>query len=171
MKIEKMVLPSRIEGQCDSCGKKLRVKAPWGYGSPIVVCGGCGKEFFLDGVREPAVEGLLPVTSDAGYHLKFILVMLAMSLLAAIPSLVDRGIYIMSSLLSIVCLLMAVYEVGMFLWVALGGARKANERYMRESEERLKNPEYVQKLLDYGYIAPSKYRMMLPEEKDRDAEE
>lgn len=44
------------------------------------------------------------------------------------------------------------------IYIKHGGYDEKNEMYMRESEERLKDPTYVQKLIYYGYDVPEKYR-------------
>ena len=166
----KIVASGKIESLCKHCGAKNKVKSIWGYGCPILVCAKCGKEYFCDQIREPAVEGLLPATTDPKYHLKMAGVMLGLAVLCEVPSMLVNGYYIFTSVLAFLLLLFSIYCVGMFFWVLLGFAKKGNEQCMRESEERLQNPEYVKKLLDYGYVVPSQYRMLL-EETDQRAEE
>jgi multisubunit Na+/H+ antiporter MnhB subunit len=45
-----------------------------------------------------------------------------------------------------------------FLRIILGYEDKQNQKYYEESLQRLKNKNYVEKLISYGYHVPEKFR-------------
>lgn len=47
-----------------------------------------------------------------------------------------------------------------FMWlrIKLGFEEKYNMKYLEESRNRLQDPNYIQKLMDYGYHVPDEYK-------------
>ncbi len=149
---------SFIESACTSCGAKQRIDCnTWGYGSPIVTCRSCGAEYLERQLREPAAEGLVPVTSNTSAQIKGVLVCLAFTLAGALC-------YALFTVNRLLMLAMAVFGFfGMIYFITLliknksGAAERENRKYMEESERRLSDRSYAEKLRAYGYDVPERF--------------
>lgn len=151
-----------MEEKCGHCGESVKEKSnTWGYGSPIRVCPFCKQEFLDRRWREVAVQGLDPKSTSPVYYIKaffFCLVALAVSGGWTWYTLHFHGSYYYSMVaVIIVSIIGAIGCLVLAVGIALGFTKKDNEKYVRESEQRMQNPEYVKKLQECGYRIPEKY--------------
>ena len=151
-----------MEGKCSRCGEAVKEKSNmWAYGSPIRICPFCKQEYLDRRWREVAVQGFDPKSTSPLYYIKAFFICLAALAVSGgwtwytvhyhheyYTSMV--AVIIVSSIGAVGCLVLA-------LAVALGFMKKDNEKYMRESEMRMRDPEYVKKLRECGYQIPEKY--------------
>lgn len=148
--------------ECPHCGHKKKENCnAWAYGSPVKVCDKCNKEFIDKRFTELAVEGIDRKNVDPSIYLKGIGLFAAMTLLCVFLFIIMvkfngwyptkiigcMGIGILGIILCTV----------LFIRAKLGIEEVDSEIYLKESEERLKNKEYAEKLKSYGYNVPDKY--------------
>ncbi|MBR6477019.1 MAG: hypothetical protein IKS85_01095 [Lachnospiraceae bacterium] len=157
-----------MEGKCGHCGETVKEKSNmWAYGSPIRYCPRCKQEFLDRRWREVAIQGLDPKSTSPAYYIKALFICLAALAVSGgwtYYTIHFHGEYytamvaiiIVSIIGSIGCLVLS-------LAIALGFMKKDNEKYLRESEMRMQDPEYVRKLQAYGYQIPAKYMPADPE--------
>lgn len=153
---------SYMEITCPSCGAKSKESCnTWAYGSPIKICTSCNTEFIDRRFTEPAVEGLNRKSTDSSMYLKGLLFMLIFTAVSAVL------LFVMSKTNGYFPTKMIACTVGgilgsvlcgvMFFRIKLGFADKENNAYLEESEKRLQNRDYAEKLCGYGYNVPDKY--------------
>ena len=157
-----------VESYCPNCNylNEFPCNNVWRYGSPIVKCQKCQSEYLDDQFREVAIEGIAPKSSKASLYFFLGLVFLALSLIeAAIAVMIyfhtltpginhyEKAIIgsIIGGIASLPCFFMS-------LRIKFGFQNNSNEKYIQESEERLKDPIYVQKLESYGYKIHDKFK-------------
>lgn len=148
-----------VEGTCPHCGAKTKEDCnTWVYGSPIRRCRKCGQEYLDKRWREVAIDGFDPRSQDASFYMKGALLLAAFTALCAgwmVLQINMKGYYttrnlacvILGSLGTVLCIFLAIR-------IKFGFEDKNNAKFMEESKQRLKNPEYVQKLREYGYQIP-----------------
>lgn len=151
-----------VEWDCPQCGKKNREACgTWIYGSPIRNCKYCSTEYLDKRWREVAIDGYDPRTSNSSFYLKGTLGFGALALIALLVmmfTITTRGYYHTTNVLILFGgVLGAVLCLIMFLRIKFGFEAKSQQKYLDESISRLKDPEYVKKLMDYGYTIPSEY--------------
>ena len=153
---------SYMEVTCPSCGAKKKENCnSWGYGSPIKICPDCNTEFIDRRFTEPAVEGLDRRSTDPSLYFKGMLLMLVFTVICS------AILYYMHTFSGrfptklIFCIgggILGTILCGiMFFRIKFGFADKENNAYLEESESRLQNREYAEKLRSYGYNVPEKY--------------
>lgn len=151
-----------IEWDCPACGKKNRETcSTWVYGSPIRKCKFCNAEHLDKRWREVAIDGYDPRSMDSALYLKCTIGFAVFAIVMALwmtYSIKTRGSYNMRNA---ACVLIGIFASVMclilFLRIKLGFEAKSQEKYMNESVARLRDPDYVQKLIDYGYHVPDEY--------------
>ncbi|MCM1106033.1 MAG: hypothetical protein NC355_03725 [Blautia sp.] len=152
-----------VESNCPKCGKKIRENCnAWVYGSPIRNCPGCKCEFLDKRWREVAIDGFDPRANNKKLYIFGFFGFLLFSIVCA-------GIlYYMSSLYGhyptrlLGCVIVgAVGTIGcavVLLRQLTGYEDRINQKYMEESQKRLQNKDYVERLVSYGYSVPDAYR-------------
>ena len=154
-----------VESYCPNCNhlNEFPCNNVWRYGSPIVKCHKCQSEYLDDQFREVPIEGIAPKSSKASLYFCLGLVFLAGSLIGTAMiyfHTITPGTYyydktiigtIIEGIASLPCFFMS-------LRIKLGFQNRSNKNYIQESEERLTNPSYVQKLESYGYKIPEKFK-------------
>ena len=146
---------SYAEWVCPECKNKNRESCnTWMYGSPIRECKACRSEYLDKRWREVAIDGFDPRSNNAKVYVNGTLFLLAMAAICGILIYFQyaKGYYstkiivvgALSALASIACGINA-------LRIKLGFAAKDNDKYMAESQARLRDPQYVKKLEGYGY--------------------
>lgn len=151
-----------LEGTCPKCGEKTREQSnAFAYGSPIRFCSRCKQEYLDRRFREVAISGFDTKSTSAAYYGKCFLALLALSVLSGgwlYFTIHYKGYYhTLAVALVIVGIIGTIGSLVLALWVKLGFAKKSNDRYLEESKRRLRNPAYVAKLQEYGYIIPAEY--------------
>ena len=149
---------SFVSSVCDKCGARQNVSSNmWGYGSPIVICKSCGAEYLERQLREPAIDGTVSVTTNTSSQLKGLLICLAMTAVGGLC-------YKFFTYGRLKMLAIAMFGVlGMIYFGALliknksGAADKENQRYLEESEHRLSDRNYAEKLRALGYKVPDRF--------------
>ena len=152
-----------VEWKCPKCGKNNREGCnAWVYGSPIRNCKGCNSEYFDNRWREIAAEGVEPATKNPKLYLGASLVFLVFTIACIIWLLADIKASGRYPIKLVGCVFVgALGTIGcfvVFLRIVLGYEEKQNKKYYDESLQRLKNKEYVQKLISYGYNVPEQFR-------------
>ena len=154
-----------VESNCPNCNylNEFPCNNVWRYGSPIVKCQKCQAEYLDDQFREVAIEGLAPRSNKASLYFSLGLVFLAGSLVGAamiyFHTLTPGTYYYEKTIIgSIIECIISLPCFFMFFRIKFGFQNKSNKKYMQESEERLKDPIYVQKLESYGYKIPDKFK-------------
>lgn len=152
-----------VENHCPKCGKKFMESCnAWVYGSPIRTCPKCNSEFLDKRWREVAIDGFEPRANNKILNIVGFFGFLAFTIICA-------GIlYTMSSVngrypIKLVgCVVLgAIATIGcgvLFLRQITGYEDKKNQKYMEESQKRMQDKNYVEKLVAYGYSVPDKYR-------------
>ncbi|MCR5142196.1 MAG: hypothetical protein K6C68_06680 [Ruminococcus sp.] len=151
------------EMKCSHCGKMNRESCnAWMYGSPIRFCKKCGEKYIDRRYREPAIQGFDNRTMSAELYLKIAPIFAGIFVLALIwnrYTVTHLGYFTTYQILfMLVGGLGAVGGIVQYFRIKLGIEEKSNQRYLAESEERLKNPEYVADLIANGFNVPEKYR-------------
>jgi hypothetical protein len=148
------------EIKCGNCGKHLLTYESYEkkYKSPLNVCKKCGCEYIDPRCQELAVTGM----PEKEFKLSTTFIMLIIGIL-----IVWRGIYLFGMrmlnmpdyaqwvLPTVILLLGLVFIVGAiveFILIVSGSKRKKYERLMEESQTRMLDEEYVEKLKKYGYL-------------------
>lgn len=151
------------EMNCPHCGKMNRESCnAWMYGSPIKVCKSCGQKYLDSRYREPAVSGLDQRSVDPKFYLKGMGIFVAATVFVAVW--LWYSVYILGHYntrqvgILALCGFAAAACLVLYIRIKLGLEDKSNARLLAESEERLKDPGYVQELISYGYNVPEKYR-------------
>lgn len=152
-----------IQNNCPYCGKTIRVKrykAEHAYGSPVRTCEHCAKTYIDRYYRELALEGEKSIDrrkiapKNVGMMLFGILIVLFGAFL--FPEEKDIMIRVLLIILGGLLTLSAA-------WVLITEYRtydarmKFFEEERAESEKRLKDNEYAQKLKNAGYRVPERY--------------
>ncbi|MDD6492259.1 MAG: hypothetical protein PUG54_08580 [Firmicutes bacterium] len=145
-----------IEGTCPKCGAKTREQCnTWVYGSPIRTCGSCKTEYLDKRWREVAIDGFDPRSNNSSFYLKGFFGFLLFTLLCgawlfweirhgrAYPSKL-LGCVLVGTLATLLCGFL-------YLRIKLGFEARNNAKFLEESKQRLQNPNYVRKLIAYGY--------------------
>ncbi|MBR1724584.1 MAG: hypothetical protein IJ723_06160 [Ruminococcus sp.] len=151
------------EMNCPHCGKMNRESCnSYMYGSPIRVCKHCGQKYLDRRYTEPAIQGFDTRTTNSALYKKMAPVFAGLMVLAILwnrYTVTHLGYYTTYQILFI--FLGAVGTIGcivQYIRITTGLAAKSNELYLAESEERLKDPQYVADLIANGYNVPEKYR-------------
>lgn len=150
------------EIKCPHCGKMNRETCnTWMYDTPIRVCKNCNNKYLDKRYREVAIEGPDQRSVDPAFYLKGMGVM-AFIFIGTLGILLYqinvRGYYSNRLLGCVLMGFLGFIACGvLFLRNRLGIETKNNQKYLRESESRLANKEYVQELIEFGYEVPDKY--------------
>lgn len=159
-----------MEWNCPACGQKNRDSCnAWGYGSPVRYCKKCQAEFFDNRWREVAIDGFDPRSMNSGLYLKGTI---GSAVFAAVMagyvaiSIKTRGSY---SIRAAGCIALGVIASVMCLIVYIriksGYEEKDQAHFLEESRDRLRDPAYVQKLMQYGVQIPAEYRTTQEEQQ------
>ena len=150
------------EMKCPHCGKMNREACnAWMYGSPIRVCKKCGGKYMDRRYREPAVQGFDQRTTDANLYKTVSIICGAVFILVLCwyrYTTINRGYYTNYQVAFLIMLPIAL--VGcliQYIRIKSGAMAKANAKYLAQSEERLKDKQYVADLIANGYKVPEKY--------------
>lgn len=151
------------EMNCPHCGKMNRESCnAYMYGSPIRVCKSCGQKYVNSRYTEPALQGFDTRTTNPDLYKKatpFFAAFMVLGILWNRYTVTHLGYYTTYQILFI--FLGAIGTIGcivQYFRITTGLAEKSNQRYLSESEERLKDPQYVADLIANGYNVPEKYR-------------
>lgn len=142
--------------------KKERSCNAWMYESPIRTCPKCKSEFLDKCWREVAIDGFDARSNNPKLYLIGFFGFLAITIICVIcrillintlghyPSQL-LGCIIVGIVGSIGCLLILLIQI-------TGIEDKNNAKFLEESERRLQDKDYVEKLIAYGYDVPDRYR-------------
>lgn len=154
--------------KCPTCG--LRNSEPLNinyYGSPIKKCKYCNYERLNRKWREIAVDGPRWESNSVLGCLVVIVLLVGVAIWGYCfqkglePNQIGlryKGYYIVFA--GILGSLAAIYQL---LRIVTGYEEKITKKLEKESEQRMQNPEYVKKLIRYGYAVPEKYRAGIEE--------
>lgn len=150
------------EAKCPHCGKMNREMCnAYMYGSPIRICRKCGQKYLNRRYREPAVQGFDKRTTDPNLYKKSGIICAALLVLAVVWyrfTTRNLGYYTNYQVGFLVMLPIAtVGSIIQYIRIVSGSMDKANQKFLAESEERMKDKEYVADLLANGYKVPEKY--------------
>lgn len=150
------------EMKCPHCGKMNREHCnAWMYGSPLRTCKKCGKKYIDRRYREPALQGFDRRTTDPKLYKTACIICAALFILAICWyrfTTRNLGYYTNYQIgLLIMCPIAIVGCVVQYLRITGGSMDRANQKYLSESEERLKDKQYVADLIANGYKVPDKY--------------
>lgn len=146
-------------GGCPKCGK-TEMGNMYMYGSPFRKCTKCGKEYVDTRFREVAIDGFDPKSESPMFYLKGAGLMAIFLVIALVfmKAQLDAG-YVATK--GKVLVGVTGFGVATMLILAvrnfLGFDQKLNGKALKESEKRLTNQDYVQKLVELGYKIPEKY--------------
>ncbi len=149
-----------IESKCPHCDKVNRFSYnTYAYGTPIVNCKDCRKEFVEKKFREPAIEGFDPRTTNPKIYFKAIPLFLVISAVcfALQLSRVGELTFNKLSVIAVACAAAAILCLVQFIRIKCGFEDKSNAKHLEESKERLKDKSYAKKLASYGYSVPDEY--------------
>lgn len=152
-----------IQNNCPYCGKTIRVKrskAEHAYGSPVRACEFCKKTYIDRYYRELALEdpGKIDRRKVAPKNIGMLLFGVLAILLGVFLFPEQKDIMIKVLLIALGALL--AFSAA---WVLVTEYRTYDARMKffdeerAESEKRLKDPEYAQKLKNAGYHVPERY--------------
>lgn len=152
-----------VEGNCPKCGAKVRERCnAWVYGSPIKTCPSCKSEFLDKRFREVAIDGFDPRANNPRLYLLGFFGFLVFTIVCAawlIAMINARQSYPVKL---VGCILVGIVgTVGcavVLLRQMTGYEEKQNARFMEESQKRMQDKDYVEKLVAYGYSVPDTYR-------------
>lgn len=150
------------ESKCPHCGKTNRaVCNAWMYGSPIRICKKCGGKYMDRQYREPAVQGFDNRTTNADMYKTIGLICAALFILVLVwYRFTTRNLGYYTNYQVAMMIMDPIAVLGCFIQyfrIKSGRMQKENEKYLAESEERLKDPQYVADLIANGYKVPEKY--------------
>lgn len=152
-----------VEGNCPKCGKKIRESCnAWVYGSPIRICPNCKSEFLDKRWREVAIDGFDPRANNPRFYIfgffgflafTIVCVVWLMAMINAQRSYPIRllGCIVLGIIGTIGCAVVLLRQI-------TGYEEKNNARFMEESQKRMQDKDYVEKLVAYGYSVPDVYR-------------
>ena len=150
-----------LEWKCPICGKKNRDETnTFAYGSPIRNCRYCNCEYVDRRWTEIAVEGPQDISTNPGNSLKLTVLLLVLTAFCwgfGYLRYIDGLNPFKFIVLGVLALIIAIFYIINAIRVRNGSNRDELRQYMRESEQRLQDPVYVQKLIYYGYKVPEKY--------------
>lgn len=155
------------KGKCPYCGLEIPnypteyVEKDWKYGSPIRGCEKCGKEYVDRRYHEIAVEGVAPDAFSVKQSAMCMLVAVitfAISVAIVFVQIETSGTYsARMSALAAVGAIVAILMLFNIISIKTGIKERRFEKLRSESEERLRNKGYAQKLASVGYDIPEKY--------------
>ena len=154
--------------KCPHCGTQIDSGYNSGqkaylYGSPVRQCSKCKKEYYDDRYHEIAIEGIRPEDTAFDEESKKSAAKSANTLL--VIGIVFMIAFFVGFALGRIYFLLPVFGIGL-IWFSFeqrkentdkGHAEKMAKLAKEEqaSYERIKDPEYVKKLLAYGYLKNS----------------
>lgn len=147
---------------CPNC-KTIINREDWnsfGYGSPIFTCPQCHKEFIDKRVHEPAIEGIgtdinkINVRGNLKIALFYTIIWIICWYAVTIVPYKFKFMCYMSGAYPLFTALISWITVNR---MAFGKEAKTIRKLIKESEQRLQDKEYAQKLQKYGYNIPGKY--------------
>ena len=146
---------SYAEWVCPECKTKNREACnTWMYGSPLRECKCCHSEYLDRRFREVAIDGFAPRSNNAVLYMKGALFLLIAAVVCGLLIYFQhiQGFYSIKIIAAgVLCLLGGIACGINALRIKFGFQSKENQRYMEESKARLRDPEYVKKLQEYGY--------------------
>lgn len=152
-----------IKGNCPKCGANVTEKCnAWVYGSPIRICPHCNQEYFDSRWREVAIDGIEPRSNNAPFYFKGMIAFLLFTVICLLSLLwlITTQKYYPTK--AVGCVIVGIIGTLLctFMWlrIKLGFEEKYNMKYLEESRNRLQDPNYIQKLMDYGYHVPDEYK-------------
>ena len=152
-----------IQNNCPYCGKTIRVKrtkAEHAYGSPVRTCEFCKKTYIDRYYRELALEhpGRIDRKKFAPRNIGMLLFGSLLIVLSDFffPGAKDVVIRVLVSVLGGLLALSAVWVI-ITEYRTYDARMKFFDEERAESEKRLSDPEYAQKLKNAGYRVPERY--------------
>ena len=148
---------------CPYCGAKIKDYVPnkWLYGSPVRVCGKCGKNYIDSRYHEIAVEGYQPGALSVSRDLKCILILLAMLLISGGILFYELNFsnyyHPMFFFIILMSVIGVIFMLADIIRIKTGSKERALEKLKAESEGRMKNSEYAHMLKDLGYSVPERF--------------
>lgn len=158
--MEKAMFDSNRVPHCPKCGcKEPNPDNRWCYGSPIINCPQCGAEYFDERYREIAAEGYIPNALSPKRSLMIMAIGAAFAVFAVLMYLYEthsNSGYYHTVLIPLAIGGVAAILLGLADLVSIltGSKQKKLEVFKKQSEERMKNPDYVQKLAECGVVVP-----------------
>ena len=152
-----------ISCKCPGCMKMNRERCnSWFYGSPIRRCKYCGMEYLDKRWREVALQGVDPRSENSTLYLVGTIFFGIITLV--LLNIVVKDLTVENYFAWDVVMFMAIAVMGtiisivMFIRIITGIEARTAAKYMAESERRLRNPEYANKLATMGYRIPDIYK-------------
>ena len=145
---------------CKQCGRKLLKYENWEkkYKSPVATCKKCGTDYWDPRCHELAVEGI----PEEEFKVTHDIVLLIIGALIAwrgfylfgvrmlgTPDSMQRFLPTVVSLLGIVMVIAAVVDA---IRIVTGIKKRKYDILLEESQKRLKDDDYYQKLVEIGYM-------------------
>ena len=167
-----------LQRVCPHCGKKViesyGILNPYLYGSKLQKCDNCGGKFFENKWREVAIQGFDPIqlTQEPQMCLRFGLGGIAACYMGfRMRGNMDK---LVDPLIVNICL-GGFFAISLIIFLQylkhkLGFIRRKNERYMMESRQRLRDPEYVDFLLSHNITVPEEFMPGSKKESDPDSD-
>lgn len=152
-----------VEGNCPKCGRKIRESCnAWVYGTPIRTCPSCKSEFLDRRFREVAIDGFDPRANNTRLYLFGFLGFLLFTIVCAgwlIAMINAQKSYPVKLLGCVIVGIIGTVGCAVVLLRQITGYEdKCNARFMEESQKRMQDRDYVEKLVAYGYSVPDTYR-------------
>lgn len=146
--------------KCNNCGKHLLTYEIYEkkYKSPLSICKKCGCEYIDPRCQELAVVGI----PEQEFKISRTFIMLVIGIL-----IVWRGKYLfgvrmlntpdfiqwtLPMLILLLGLVFVVSSIVEFIRITSGSKRKKYEKLLEESQKRMLDENYVEKLKKYGYL-------------------
>lgn len=157
--MEEVIIDNNKRAFCPHCqSRQSEPENRWCYGSPIRTCPKCHGEFLDKRYTELAVSGIPEKQLSVKRDLIFILIGLGFIAVGFLLSIIRGGWNIKSSVISIDGGFMALCFIVDVISILTGSKLKKLEKLKGQSEERLRNYEYAEKLVNLGYNVPNEYR-------------
>lgn len=132
------------------------------YGSPIRKCTKCSGECYDPNMHEIAIEGIRTTEFDIMPRVKILLLFLAMGLITLLWFLYEYNFltyyHMALPFLAVFCGIGCLYISGEIISIKLGYKAAKLEELRIDSVNRMKDKEYVRKLIDLGYPVPEEYK-------------
>ena len=148
---------------CPHCKQKViesyKIINPYLYGSKIRKCPKCGGEIFDNRWREVAIQGFDPIQdTEKTYASRFGFSLVAAGLCfmnmnykhsLGNPTMIKVGCWF--------ALILGGFILIFYFRHLFGFVKRKNAKYMEESIERMRDPEYVSKIKAHGVTVPEEY--------------
>lgn len=157
--MQKVVIDNNKRAFCPHCrSRQSEPENRWCYGSPIRTCSKCHGEFWDKRYTELAISGIPENQLSVKRNLILILMGIGFVAVGYLLSIMRGGWNIKSSVISIGGGIIALCFIIDIISILTGTKLRKLEKLRSQSEERLKNYEYSERLADLGNNVPNEYR-------------